>query len=112
MTGQPVIIPGTMGTSSYICAGTEKSKEAWYTVCHGAGRIMSRHATMRKMRGEEVVKKLKQKGILIKCRSMRGIAEEAPLAYKDIEQVVEVVHQAGLAEKVARLVPIAVIKGE
>lgn len=111
-TGQPAIIPGTMGTSSYICAGTEKSREAWYTVNHGAGRTMSRHAAKRMIGGEEVVRRLKQKGILIKCRSMRGIAEEAPLAYKDVDHVVNIVHNAGLAKKVARLVPLAVIKGE
>ena len=111
-TGQPVIIPGSMGTSSYILAGTEKSTEAWYTVCHGAGRTMSRHAAMRKISGQEVVRNLEAKGILVKCHSFRGIAEEAPLAYKDIDNVVEVVHRAGLSEKVARLFPLAVIKGE
>ena len=110
--GQPVLIPGSMGTASYICVGTEQSKEAWYTVNHGAGRTMSRHAAMRAIRGEEVVKRLKEKGILIKCRSMRGIAEEAPMAYKNVDEVVEVVHQAGLSKKVAKLVPLAVIKGE
>ena len=80
--------------------------------CHGAGRAMSRHAAMRAVRGEEVVGRLKEKGILVKCRSMRGIAEEAPLAYKNIDDVVEVVHQVGLSKKVAKLVPLAVIKGE
>jgi len=111
-TGQPVIIPGSMGTSSYILVGTEKSKEAWFTVCHGAGRTMSRKAATRTVRGEEVVRKLKEKGIIVKCHSFRGIAEEAPIAYKNIDKVVEVVHQAGLAKKVARLTPLAVIKGE
>ena len=111
-TGQPVIIPGSMGTSSYILAGTEKSAEAWYTVCHGAGRAMSRHAAMRTISGQEVVRNLKAKGILVKCHSFRGIAEEAPLAYKNVDDVVEVVHQAGLSKKVVRLVPLAVIKGE
>ena len=110
--GQPVLIPGTMGTASYVCVGTEKSKEAWYTVNHGAGRTMSRHAALRAVRGEEVVRKLKEKGIIVKCRSIRGIAEEAPIAYKNIEDVVEVVHNAGLSKKVAKLVPLAVIKGE
>jgi len=110
--GQPVLIPGTMGTASYICVGTEKSKEAWYTVNHGAGRVMSRHAAMRMNRGEEVVRRLKEKGIIIKCHSMRGIAEEAPEAYKDVEEVVKVVRQAGLSKKVAKLKPLAVIKGE
>jgi len=110
--GQPVIIPGSMGTSSYILVGTEKSKEAWYTVCHGAGRTMSRHAAMRKFPGSQVVQNLEAKGIIVKCQSWRGIAEEAPQAYKNIDEVVEVVHQAGLSKKVAKLVPLAVIKGE
>jgi len=110
--GQPVLIPGSMGTASYILAGQESGKEAFYSTCHGAGRTMSRHAAMRTTRGEEVVRRLKEKGILVKCRSMRGIAEEAPLAYKDIDNVVEVVHRAGLSKKVAKLVPLAVIKGE
>ena len=110
--GQPVIVPGSMGTPSYVMVGTEESKEAWHTVCHGAGRIMSRHAAIRVLSGQEIVKELEQKGILIKCRSMRGIAEEAPQAYKNIDEVVEVVHQAGLSKKVARLKPLAVIKGE
>jgi len=110
--GQPVLIPGTMGTASYVLAGTEKSKQAWHTVCHGAGRIMSRHEAMRRIRGEQVVKNLKQKGILIKCHSKRGIAEEAPLAYKNIDEVIEVVHDAGLSKKVAKLIPLAVVKGE
>jgi len=109
---QPVLIPGSMGTASYILVGTEQGKEAWYSTCHGAGRMMSRHAAMRAITGQEVINNLKKRGIIIKCRSMRGIAEEAPLAYKDIDNVVEVVHQAGLSRKVARLVPLAVIKGE
>ena len=110
--GQPVLLPGTMGTASYVLVGTEKSKEAWHTVAHGAGRAMSRHAAMRKVRGEEVVRRLNEKGIIIKCRSMRGIAEEAPIAYKNVDDVVEVVHQSGLSKKVAKLTPLAVIKGE
>jgi len=110
--GQPTILPGTMGTASYVMVGTEQGKEAFYSTAHGAGRAMSRHAAMRAVRGEEVVKRLKEKGILVKCRSMKGIAEEAPIAYKNIEDVVEVVHNAGLAKKVAKLIPLAVIKGE
>jgi tRNA-splicing ligase RtcB len=110
--GQPVLIPGSMGTASYILVGTEKSKEAWHTVCHGAGRTMSRHEATRRISGEEVVKNLKSKGIICKCWSFRGIAEEAPMAYKNIDEVVEVVHQAGLSKKVAKLIPLAVIKGE
>jgi tRNA-splicing ligase RtcB len=110
--GQPVLIPGSMGTASYVLVGTEKSKEAWYTVCHGAGRTMSRHAATRAVSGEEVVRELERKGIIVKCWSSRGIAEEAPMAYKNIDEVVEVVHNAGLSKKVAKLVPLAVIKGE
>jgi len=111
-TGQPVLIPGSMGTASYVLVGTEKSKEAWYTVCHGAGRTMSRHEAMRRVSGQEVVKSLESKGIIVKCWSERGIAEEAPMAYKNIDEVVDVVHNAGLSKKVAKLVPLAVIKGE
>jgi tRNA-splicing ligase RtcB len=111
-TGQPVIIPGSMGTPSYILVGTGKSKEAFYTVCHGSGRTMSRHEAMRRVSGQEVVKNLESKGIIVKCYSMRGIAEEAPMAYKNVDEVVEVVHQAGLSKKVAKLTPLAVIKGE
>ncbi len=110
--GQPVLIPGSMGTSSYILAGTEKSKEAWHTVCHGAGRTMSRHAAMRAVSGQEVVRDLESKGIIVKCQSLRGIAEEAPMAYKNIDDIVEIVHNAGLSKKVAKLRPLAVIKGE
>ena len=111
-TGQPVIVPGSMGTASYVLVGTEKSKEAWYTVCHGAGRTMSRHEAMRRVSGQEVVKSLESKGITVKCWSPRSIAEEAPMAYKNVDEVVEVVHNAGLSKKVAKLVPLAVIKGE
>ena len=110
--GQPVIIPGSMGTASYILAGIKTGEEAWYSSCHGAGRTMSRHEAMRRISGQEVVKRLESKGIMVKCWSLRGIAEEAPQAYKDIESVVDVVHNAGLSKKVARLVPLAVIKGE
>jgi len=110
--GQPVLIPGTMGTASYVLVGTEKSKEAWYSVCHGAGRTMSRRQATRTISGKEIVENLEKKGIIVKCYSMRGIAEEAPRAYKDIHNIVQVVHQAGLSRKIARLTPLAVIKGE
>lgn len=110
--GQPVIIPGSMGTASYILAGDERGEQAFYSTSHGAGRTMSRKAAVRAISGQEVVNKLKQKGILVKCRSVRGIAEEAPPAYKNIDEVVEVVEQAGLSKRVAKLVPLAVIKGE
>ncbi len=110
--GQPVIIPGSMGTASYILAGTKEGEQAWYSTCHGAGRTMSRKEATRRLSGQEVVKKLESKGIVVKCWSLRGIAEEAPQAYKDVDSVVDVVHNAGLSKKVARLVPLAVIKGE
>lgn len=110
--GQPVLIPGSMGTHSYVCLGTEKSKEAWYTVNHGAGRLMSRHAAVRNFNPGEIIKRLAVKHILISARPTKGIAEEAPAAYKDIEEVINVVRGAGLAEVVAQLTPLAVIKGE
>ena len=111
-TGQPVIIPGSMGTNSYVLIGTEKSKEAWYTAPHGAGRTMSRNAAIKNLSGREIVENLEKRGIIVKCYSIKGIAEEAPQAYKNIDEVIEVVHQAGLAKKVAKLSPLAVIKGE
>jgi tRNA-splicing ligase RtcB len=110
--GQPVLIPGSMGTASYILRGTEEGKEAFYSTCHGAGRTMSRKRASRSVTGQEVVRRLNQGGVIVKCHSLKGIAEEAPLAYKDIDSVVDVVHNAGLSKKVARLVPLAVIKGE
>ncbi|MDP3093817.1 MAG: RtcB family protein [bacterium] len=110
--GQPVLIPGSMGTASYILVGTAEGEQSFFSTNHGAGRTMSRHQAMRTITGEQVVRELNSKGIIVKCQSLRGIAEEAPLAYKDIDDIVEVVHQAGLSKKVARLVPLAVIKGE
>jgi len=109
---QPVLIPGSMGTASYVLVGTEQSKDSWYSTCHGAGRMMSRKAATRALSGQEIINDLEKKGIIVKCYSLRGIAEEAPQAYKDIDEVVEVVHQAGLSKKVAKLKPLAVIKGE
>lgn len=110
--GQPVLIPGSMGTHSYICLGTEKSKEVWYTVNHGAGRTMSRHAAIKKFPAKSIISQLKEKNILIQSHSSRGVSEEAPQAYKNIEEVIKVVAGAGLAEIVAQLDPLAVIKGE
>ena len=111
-TGQPVIIPGSMGTASFVLVGQEESREAWHSVCHGAGRVMSRHSALRQFRGQSLIENLKKKGIIVKCHSFKGIAEEAPEAYKNIEEVVNVVQEALLARKVARLTPLAVIKGE
>lgn len=111
-TGQPVLIGGTMGTASYILAGTTQSERlAFGSACHGAGRAMSRKAATKKWHGKEVVGRLATEGILIRSRSMRGIAEEAPGAYKDVSEVVEATHQAGLARKVAKLVPLVCVKG-
>src|SRR3989338_9330614 len=110
--GQPVFIPGSMGTASYVLVGTPEGKEAFYTTCHGAGRMMSRHAAIRNLSAEEIIASLERQGIFVKCWSDRGIAEEAPQAYKNIDDVIEVVHNAGISRKVARLAPLAVIKGE
>ncbi|MHC4286844.1 MAG: RtcB family protein [Planctomycetota bacterium] len=110
--GQPVLIGGTMGTASYILAGTSQSERmAFGSACHGAGRNMSRRAATKKWYGKEVAGRLASEGILIRSRSMRGIAEEAPGAYKDVSEVVEATHKAGLAKKVAKLVPLICIKG-
>lgn len=111
-SGQPVILPGSMGTASYLLAGQPEGKESFYSTAHGAGRKMSRHKASRQITGQEVAKSLKSKGIIIKCKSLRGLAEESPLAYKDIKEVVEIIQGAGLSQKVAKLLPLAVIKGE
>lgn len=110
--GQPVLIPGSMGTASYVLVGTEKGLESWYSTCHGAGRRMSRMAAVKNLSPKEIIKYLENKGILVKCESLKGLAEEAPEAYKDINEVVNVVHQSNLSLKVAKLVPLSVIKGE
>ncbi len=110
--GQPVLIPGSMGTASYVLVGTKEGEEAFYSTSHGSGRTMSRHAATRQISGQEVVKSLESKGIIVKCWSFKGIAEEAPIAYKNIDEVIEVVHNASLSRKVAKLTPLAVIKGE
>jgi len=112
-TGQPVLIPGSMGTASYVMVGTDVAMaESFGSTCHGAGRRMSRAESRRRVSGQTLKKELEAQGIIVRCASLSGLTEEAPLAYKDIDEVVEVVHRAGLAKKVARLVPLAVIKGE
>jgi tRNA-splicing ligase RtcB len=110
--GQPVLMPGSMGTASYILVGSEKGQESWYSTAHGAGRKMSRHAAIKSISGQQIVKDLQARGILVKCHDFRSIAAEAPQAYKNIDEVVEVVHNAGLSRKVAKLMPLVVIKGE
>jgi tRNA-splicing ligase RtcB (3'-phosphate/5'-hydroxy nucleic acid ligase) len=110
--GQPVLIGGTMGTASYVLVGTEESMSlAFGSACHGAGRSMSRHQALRQWHGREVVKDLAGRGILIRSPSMRGIAEEAPGAYKDVSEVVDAADEARLARKVARLEPLVCVKG-
>ena len=110
--GQPVLIGGTMGTASYILAGTAQSQElAFNSACHGAGRAMSRHAATRLWQGRAVQNELAQRGILVRSPSPRGMAEEAPGAYKDVSEVVTATDRAGLARLVARLEPLVCIKG-
>lgn len=120
--GQPVLIPGSMGTASYVLVGTEESKESLHSVNHGAGRVMSRsaaigrHRRSRKRRGRKALISDEEfeesmRGITLICEDRRTVKEEAPMAYKDIDAVIEVVVGAGLAKAVARLVPLAVLKG-
>lgn len=110
--GQPVLIPGSMGTASYALVGTDEGFNLSFgSTCHGAGRAMSRTAAKKVQSGAEVRKALEDKGIVVRCASAGELAEEAPHAYKDVDRVVDVVHHAGLARKVARLVPLGVIKG-
>jgi len=110
--GQPVLIGGSMGTGSYVLVGTRAGMtHAWGSACHGAGRAMSRHAALKRWRGREVIDDLAAQGILIRSPSYRGVAEEAPGAYKDVGAVVDAADQAGLARKVARLAPIICVKG-
>ncbi len=110
--GQPVLVPGSMGTSSWVLTGTKTSMERSFgSSCHGAGRVMSRSQAKREVWGEDLLKRLEKSGIDIRAGSMPGLAEEAPEAYKDVDQVVESVVGAGIAKKVARLQPLIVIKG-
>jgi tRNA-splicing ligase RtcB len=108
--GQPVLIPGSMGTASYVLAGVPGGP-AFASACHGAGRRMSRHAAARTVTGAELRRRLERQGIAVRGASARGLAEEAPEAYKDVTEVVEAAEGAGLCRKVARLVPLGVIKG-
>lgn len=110
--GQPVLIPGDMGTCSYLLAGTEQGmRDTWGSTCHGAGRVMSRKGAKRESRGRDLLAEMKQRGVVVKARGMGTVAEEMPHAYKDVEAVVGVMHNAGLTRKVARLKPMAVVKG-
>lgn len=111
-TGQPVLVPGSMGTASWVLAGTETSMlRSWGSSCHGAGRTMSRAKAKHDIRGDDLRRELEERGIKVRAGSMPGLAEEAPSAYKDVDVVVETVVAAGIARKVARLRPLAVVKG-
>ncbi len=110
--GQPVLIPGSMGTASYVLVGSKKAEELTFgSTAHGAGRAMSRHAALRSWRGEQIKNQLREEGILVKSASMRVVAEEAPKAYKDIDEVVKVSHEVRIGRLVARLKPLGVVKG-
>ena len=111
-TGQPVLIGGTMGTASYVMVGTAESlTRSFGSSCHGAGRSMSRHEALRHWRGREVIEELASRGIIIRSPSFRGVAEEAPGAYKDVSVVVDAADRAGLSHTVVRLEPCICIKG-
>ena len=109
--GQPVLIPGDMGTESYLLKGTKDAEATFGSTCHGAGRLMSRHQALKKWRGEQIVRELYDRGIYVHPASFKVAAEEAPGAYKDIRSVVEVAHGAGISRKVVKLTPLGVVKG-
>jgi tRNA-splicing ligase RtcB (3'-phosphate/5'-hydroxy nucleic acid ligase) len=109
-SGQPVLVPGSMGTASYVLAGVPGAG-AFYSACHGAGRVMSRHQAARAVTGAALRRRLEAGGIVVRGASARGLAEEAPEAYKDVDQVVEAATAGGLCRKVARLIPVGVVKG-
>jgi len=109
--GQAIILPGSMGTASYLLAGTESAKETFYSTAHGAGRVQSRAGALRHLRGEQVADSLMKKGILVKAASWKVVAEEAPEVYKEIDEVARVSDEAGIGKRVVRLTPFGVIKG-
>lgn len=110
--GQPVIIGGSMGTASYVLTGINASEQkSFSSACHGAGRAMSRNEAARRWKGKKLIQELEQQNIFIRSDSYRGVAEEAPDAYKDVHEVIDATHKAGLAKKVARLVPLVCVKG-
>ncbi len=110
--GQPVIIPGSMGTASYILVGTKEAEElSFSSTAHGAGRVMSRHEALRRFRGEQIRDQLQARGIELQSTSLKGVAEEAAAAYKDVDEVVRTSHEVGLGRLVAKVVPLGVMKG-
>jgi tRNA-splicing ligase RtcB len=111
-TGQPVLIPGDMGRASFVLLGTEKAMEETFgSTCHGAGRVMSRHQAIRQAKGRAIWREMEDRGIIVKSAGRETLAEEMSEAYKDISNVVDVVHNAGISKKVARLRPMGVVKG-
>jgi tRNA-splicing ligase RtcB len=110
--GQPVLVPGDMGSCSYLLVGTETAmRETWGSTCHGAGRVLSRNQALKQIRGEELLDQLRRQGIVVRAESKKTVAEEAPLAYKDVSEVVDSCHGAGISRKVAKMRPIGVVKG-
>ena len=110
--GQPVLVPGDMGRCSFVAVGTQKAmSESFGSTCHGAGRVLSRGAAKRSIRGADVIRELESRGIIVKAENVSALAEEASQAYKDVTEVIDVVHQAGISRKVAMAIPMGVIKG-
>jgi tRNA-splicing ligase RtcB len=111
-SGQPVLIPGSMGNYSYVCAGAPGAMTGTFgSTCHGAGRRMSRSRAKRESRGRDLLGEMEAQGVIVRATGMRTVAEEMPHAYKDVADVVEVMEQAGVSHRVARLVPLGVVKG-
>jgi tRNA-splicing ligase RtcB len=110
--GQPVLIPGDMGRASYVLAGAARAyEETFGSACHGAGRRLSRRAAKRAAKGRSLLAEMERRGVYVRAGGMATVAEEMPEAYKDVSEVVDVVHRAGIARRVARLRPLAVVKG-
>jgi tRNA-splicing ligase RtcB len=110
--GQPVLIPGSMGTASFVLVGCAAARDlALASACHGAGRAMSRSASKKQVEGAALRRQLEARGVVVRCPSDAELAEEAPAAYKDVDRVVDVIERAGIARKVARLAPLGVLKG-
>ncbi len=110
--GQPVLVPGDMGTASYVLVGTKQAEEETFSsICHGAGRVLSRHAALRRFRGEKIKNDLRKRGIIVRSATWKVLAEEAPDVYKDIHEVIRVSEGAGIARAVAKLLPMGVVKG-
>jgi len=110
--GQPVLVPGDMGRCSFIAVGTQKAMEQTFgSTCHGAGRMLSRGAAKRSMKGADVIQELERRGITVKAENINSLAEEASQAYKDVTDIIEVVHRAGISRKVAMTVPLGIVKG-